>query len=278
MLDLIMNILEVQKFEKLKMITETENLSLAKVVSGVVEKISFLLINSAIELKTVVPESIRISADPHIMSRVFGNLIGNAIKYTPSGGEIQIVAQERENDILIEVKDNGSGIPRKYLENLFIEYESGKETETLYNTSTGIGLSYCKLAVESQGGIIGINSVQGEGTTVWFTVCRESALTEDQAGKAVETKTVHRSAENEVVVINNPDPGLTDDDKNFLRPIIDELKTADIYEVTKIFSLIKLIPDDDNIPLRHWKDSIEEAVYSANEKRFRKLLDVWKEG
>jgi signal transduction histidine kinase len=274
MLDLIMNILEVQKFEKLKMKIETENLGLANVVSGVTEKISFLLINSAIELKTVIPESVRISADPHIMSRVLENLIGNSIKYTHSGGEIQVIAIERDNDILIEVKDNGSGIPGKYLENLFAEYESGEKAETPYNSSTGIGLSYCKLAVESQGGTIGINSVQGEGTTAWFTVCRASGFNEDYAGKGVEAIPGLRSEKNDMVVVNNSDPGLTDDDIKFLLPVINELKKADIYEVTKIFSMIQSITDEDNTTVRRWKESIEEAVYSANEKRFRKLLDV----
>jgi signal transduction histidine kinase len=273
MLDLIMNILEVQKFEKLKMKIETENLGLAKVVSGVTEKISFLLINSAIELKILVPESIRIFADPHIMSRVLENLIGNSIKYTPSGGEIIVVAIERDNDTLIEVKDNGSGIPGKYLDNLFAEYETGKKAETMYSSSTGIGLSYCKLAVESQGGIIGINSVQGEGTTAWFTVCRAPVFTENKV-QEVDNVTVHRSEVNAVTVFNNTDQGLTEDDINFLRPVIAELRTTDIYEVTKIFSLIQSIPDEDSIPVRRWKESIEEAVYTANEKRFRKLIDV----
>jgi hypothetical protein len=252
---------------------ETENLGLAKVVSGVTEKISFLLINSAIELKILVPESIRIFADPHIMSRVLENLIGNSIKYTPSGGEIIVVAIDRDNDTLIEVKDNGSGIPGKYLDNLFAEYETGKKAETMYSSSTGIGLSYCKLAVESQGGIIGINSVQGEGTTAWFTVCRAPVFTENKV-QEVDNVTVHRSEVNAVTVFNNTDQGLTEDDINFLRPVIAELRTTDIYEVTKIFSLIQSIPDEDSIPVRRWKESIEEAVYTANEKRFRKLIDV----
>ncbi len=72
--------------------------------------------------------------------------------------------------ILLEIRDNGSGIREEQIGRVFEMYNNGQNNDPAYSSSTGIGLAYCKLAVEALGGTIGVNSESGKGTTVWFTL------------------------------------------------------------------------------------------------------------
>jgi signal transduction histidine kinase len=100
--------------------------------------------------------------DPDIMHRVLDNLLKNAVEAMPQGGKLSVVADRRENDILISVRDTGVGIP---------EESKGRIFSPLYTTKSGgmgLGLTYCRRAVEAMGGAINFESKIGEGTT--FTV------------------------------------------------------------------------------------------------------------
>jgi signal transduction histidine kinase len=263
MLDLIMNILEVQKFEDLKMKIEPQSLGLSEVISGVAGKLTILFENSAIEFKASIPEGTRVLADPHILGRIIENLCGNAIKYTPSGGEVSIVATSRDQEIQVQIIDNGMGIPPRYLDSLFDEYAQGQKNETLYNNSTGIGLAYCKLAVEAHGGKIGIESAEGMGTTVWFTL--------KNAGSADPNDVQHPD---EILKLNHVDHKLSAKDIELLAPLVVALRNIDLYDVTRILALTGTIPEDAGQAVILWKDSIEEAVFSANRKRFESLINL----
>lgn len=104
-------------------------------------------------------------ADRAILKRVFGNLIQNALNHGGPRVHITLNARrERDGHVLFTVADNGPGIPREYHEVIFHKFERAKLPEAPRVRSSGLGLAFCKLAVEAQGGRIWVQSEVGQGS------------------------------------------------------------------------------------------------------------------
>ncbi|MCL2074042.1 MAG: HAMP domain-containing histidine kinase [Marinilabiliaceae bacterium] len=110
-------------------------------------------------------------ADSNIFSIVLRNLISNAIKFTKTGGTIRIRGyQKNDNEIEVEVKDNGIGMNKDHLDKLFQIDKHVSTAGTLNESGSGLGLILCKEFVEINGGIMSIKSEPGKGTAVMFTI------------------------------------------------------------------------------------------------------------
>jgi signal transduction histidine kinase len=110
---------------------------------------------------------IAVYADPDRICQVLGNLIGNAIKFTPRGGRITLAARREGREARVSVTDQGPGIPEADLERVFEPYWQAKSTARL---GAGIGLKIAKGLVEVHGGRIWVESKVGVGTTFSFTL------------------------------------------------------------------------------------------------------------
>lgn len=128
------------------------------------------IINGAIELSRI-PNNIKLvseieggflalSIDHEKIKRAFYNIIRNSIEAMPGGGKITVKLDTIDRFVEINITDTGLGIPEEIRDQLFQPFFSTK------SSSLGLGLSFCKLAIESNGGSIDIDSVVGEGTTV----------------------------------------------------------------------------------------------------------------
>src|SRR5207245_2488998 len=110
-----------------------------------------------------------VHADAMRFKQVLTNLIGNAIKFTPEGGRIELVARQVDNQVRIEVRDNGPGIPPEQQQRIFEAFvrltQTGSATE-----GTGLGLAITARLVELHGGKLGIESQPGEGACFYFSL------------------------------------------------------------------------------------------------------------
>ena len=102
------------------------------------------------------------------LESIFGNLITNALTYTPEGGRIRVELDRAGINLRVKVADNGFGIAEKHLDKIFERFYRVKDEKTRYITGTGLGLPIVKGLVDSLGGIIEVASTPGEGST--FTV------------------------------------------------------------------------------------------------------------
>ncbi len=121
-----------------------------------------------------------IQSDLLALESVFGNLIANAINYTPEGGTIRVNADLTGNNIRVTVADNGFGIPAKYMDKIFDRFYRVKNERTRYITGTGLGLPIVKGIVDSMNGYIDVESQVNQGTT--FTVILPLKQTTGTAG------------------------------------------------------------------------------------------------
>jgi signal transduction histidine kinase len=102
------------------------------------------------------------------LDKVFSNLIGNAIKYTPTGGDVRIQVEKKPGRAIIQISDTGIGIPAEDLPHIWDEFFRAKNARILNIQGTGLGLCIVKQFIDHFGGWIDVRSIEGEGTT--FTV------------------------------------------------------------------------------------------------------------
>lgn len=121
----------------------------------------------------------RLSVDPHRIQQILVNLVANAIKFTPEGGEIFIIARRDGDRLLLQVKDTGPGISAAEQQWIFEPFTSGSETGDA-QAGSGLGLAIAKELTELHGGTIWVESQQGRGSTFAFTL----PLRQDQSLEA----------------------------------------------------------------------------------------------
>jgi two-component system, OmpR family, sensor histidine kinase VicK len=114
---------------------------------------------------------VNVWADPERILQTLNNLISNAIKFSPEGSEIHLTARNLdESEALIEVHDQGSGIPTDKLEHIFDRFQQGDASDSRAMGGTGLGLAICRSIITQHGGRIWATSLPEQGTTFHFTL------------------------------------------------------------------------------------------------------------
>ena len=111
-----------------------------------------------------------ITADVGLIRRVLQNLLSNALNYTPSGGGVHIAVVPSDSEVRVAVTDVGPGIASEYHQRIFEKF--GQVENRNNRLGTGLGLTFCKMAIEAHGGAIGVESEVGKGSTFWFVLPR----------------------------------------------------------------------------------------------------------
>lgn len=117
-------------------------------------------------------------ADMTRVVHVFGNLLSNALKYTPAGGKVTLAARADEALVHFSVADTGKGIPGKYLPRIFEQFFRVPDQET--GTGAGLGLAIAKEIVEAHGGTVSVESEEGKGSIFTFTLRRADRMSKEE--------------------------------------------------------------------------------------------------
>lgn len=122
-------------------------------------------------------DTLIISGEPTQLQHALANYLSNAIKYTPTGGTIAIKVFQQENRIMVEVTDNGYGVPEEHRERLFEAFFRAKQPKTGHIHGTGIGLNLVKSVIDQHGGEVYYRPVSDGGSTFgwWLPVCATDA-------------------------------------------------------------------------------------------------------
>jgi signal transduction histidine kinase/ActR/RegA family two-component response regulator len=165
---LIVDLLERNKsVDGLASLTK-QSLDPAKLFHEVIDSCRLLMKEKNIILRTAIPyKSGKIPLDKNKMFQVLSNLLNNAIKFTPEGGEIELTMEEQEYDILFSVKDNGPGLKQEDLNRVFEKYWTGDISGC---SGTGLGLFICKSIVDAHEGQILVENTEKGGARFWFSL------------------------------------------------------------------------------------------------------------
>ncbi|MFA6168133.1 MAG: ATP-binding protein, partial [Gemmatimonadaceae bacterium] len=108
------------------------------------------------------------SADKALLRRVFSNLVQNALSHSATTVHVELAARRDPQGILFTVTDNGPGIPAEFQEVIFRKFEQVRSPNAPRTRSSGLGLAFCRLAVEAHGGRIWVRSKEREGSTFYI--------------------------------------------------------------------------------------------------------------
>jgi len=169
LLKLISDILDLSKIEAGRMELSCEDLSVANTIGEVISAMRPLAGKKNQILTSNVDRRLSVHADPTRFKQVLMNLVGNAIKFTPEGGSIEIEAEQADRETQVKVRDNGPGIPREEQKRIFDAFyrlrKSGEGVE-----GTGLGLAITDSLVKLQGGSLGLESEPGHGSCFYFSL------------------------------------------------------------------------------------------------------------
>ena len=170
LIELVSDFLDLSKLEAGYLDIKNEPVSLESLVTRNVENYILVAHKKNVAIKGIVDRSIPpITADPRRLDQVLGNLIANAIKFTPAGGEVEVRAvRSAEKRVIISVRDNGVGISPDEINELFAKYSQGDNARKSTYAGTGLGLVICKMIVEAHNGRIWVESEQGKGSSFNF--------------------------------------------------------------------------------------------------------------
>jgi signal transduction histidine kinase len=171
MLQLLSNLLEVQRLESGQMPLSLQPLDVAGVLHQSAAQIGYLARQKGVGLRLCLPERLpQVWADFDVTERVVINLLDNAVRHTPERGEIVVATQVLDGHLTISVADSGPGIPVEQQARLFDRFAQGEYAPRHARGGVGLGLAFCKLAVEAQRGRIWVESRPGEGACFSFTL------------------------------------------------------------------------------------------------------------
>ena len=169
MLNLVNDLLDIAKIEAGLAIL-VKDVNLQAFLAQQVEAYKMEADQKSIELIYDKPdEHYTVQIDPDRFGQVISNLLSNAIKYTPPEGRVYLSATQDKNQMIIEIEDNGLGIPEKDIPFLFDKFFRVSEEEHLNERGTGLGLSIVKAIVVAHQGTIGVESELGRGSM--FRIC-----------------------------------------------------------------------------------------------------------
>ncbi len=169
MVEMLSAILDVSRMESGRIPLQITQCDLRQVIQEAIRPLA-----SQAELKQILVhiegDALTWNCDGGLVGRVVTNLVANALRFSPEDGEIRIRLRQEANEVMVVVSDNGPGIPLEHQTNVFSKFEQVTARKQRHMYSSGLGLTFCKMAIEAHGGRIGVESTVGRGSDFWFAL------------------------------------------------------------------------------------------------------------
>src|SRR6185503_17380129 len=167
---LVDDLLDVSRIVSGRLQLKADDVELGGILSSSIETVRPAAAAKKLTIRMLIPDShVMVSGDPDRLRQVFWNLLTNAVKFTPSGGAIEVELKAAADGADIEVRDTGAGIPRDFLGHVFERFRQADSSHSRRHGGLGLGLAIVRHLVEAHGGSVGVDS-PGEGLGAKFTV------------------------------------------------------------------------------------------------------------
>jgi signal transduction histidine kinase len=169
LMEMVGSLLDVSRMESSTMRLDLAPTPLHSLVDGAMAKVGRLRGSRKFEVD-LPGGALAVICDGNLILRVIQNLLGNAFQFTPEDATVSVSIRADEDFVRVEVSDTGPGIPAECHSLIFEKFGQVQLREGRRKFTTGLGLTFCRLAVEAHGGAIGVASELGHGSTFWFTL------------------------------------------------------------------------------------------------------------
>jgi len=255
MMRLITNMLDVEKYETTQFKLNKETHSLYELLHEIKQEHKLSLLEKNLNL-ILNFHDYKVKADKDLIMRVFDNLLSNAIRYSPLNSNIDVFAQNvDENTIQIGIKNYGSSIPEEGIPHIFDKYRNFEKINSSSHRSTGLGLAFCKMAVEAHQQKI---AVRNEPDGVLFSFSLEGE------------KSKYQSIDKEE---NTSEIVLTETEKNILKPYFAPLENFEVYQISDILEVLNEIKQESE-NINAIKQQILNAAFAGNVERYKQIIHL----
>ncbi len=259
--NLVMNILDVQKFESVEFDLALGNHPIRKVIKEAIDQMSFLIEQKSINLTINEKEELISRFDYELILRTIVNILSNAIKYVQINGSIDIVSLKQEDDLLLSIKDDGIGIPADKLHLVFDKYTQIEAPKSGAVRSTGLGLAFCKMVIEAHEGKIGVKSEVNVGSEFFFTL----PLLNGDAPDSDVIEKINFKEDNTIE--------LTHEERAILSPFLKELRQWEIYDFSDILAISERIEKIENENILTWNNNLTKILYRGDAESYKKIIN-----
>ena len=171
MISLIGNLLDITKIEEGRYLFEKVSSDMEQVILSAISLYKEEIKNKKLKIKFQKPKNVvKVKIDAEKIKLAVDNLLDNAIKYTNSGGKLELELSCGIKEVEFKIKDSGLGIPKSQQERVFSKFFRGENIMKVQTEGTGLGLFITKNIIEAHGGKIWFDSKEGKGTTFYFTL------------------------------------------------------------------------------------------------------------
>jgi len=168
MLAMINALLDIAKMEANQMAINIAECDVLKIAAEVGKEMYSMLQHKDIGYSVNCEDNSLMNCDGELLRRILVNIVGNAVKFSPKDKVITVNILRKPKTMLFEISDQGQGIPLEYREIVFDKFGQVNHNNDGKVYSTGLGLTFCKMAVEAHGGTIGVKGDVGQGSIFWF--------------------------------------------------------------------------------------------------------------
>lgn len=170
MIRLVNDLLQLSKMDSQDYQIKKEWINFIVYFNRIIDRFEITKEHNVRFIRNLPNHDIFIEMDEDKLTQVLDNIISNALKYSPEGGSVKFVVEEKENIIKVSISDQGVGIPKADLQKIFERFYRVDKARSRKLGGTGLGLAIAKEVVNAHGGKIWATSVEGKGTTIAFTL------------------------------------------------------------------------------------------------------------
>jgi len=259
MLNMVSNILDVQKYEDTEIHLQISNYSISEILDTALQEVNLLYEQKNLKLINNI-KNYFVIAEKEIIERIFINILTNAIKYSPNNGTILIESDDEIKDFIrIKIANSGDIIPEDKIAAVFGKFQQIVARKSGLARSSGLGLTFCKLFAEAHGGKIGVETNELGMTSFWFTLPAG-----DQKYDSARNIKIYNTDENKLK--------LKSEDKEILNPYLSVLKELEVYDYTEIVQIIEKIDFSKSQNLTNWKKEMDKVLFAMNEEKYNSLI------
>jgi two-component system sensor histidine kinase VicK len=170
MIRLVNDLLQLSKMDTKDYKLTTEWINFVNFYNRIIDRFEMTKNQNVSFERQLLKDPVFVEIDEDKLTQVLDNIISNALKYSPEGGKVTFKMEEKSDQIVISVSDQGVGIPKKNIEKIFERFYRVDKARSRKLGGTGLGLAIAKEMVEAHGGKIWAESIEGYGTTIFFSL------------------------------------------------------------------------------------------------------------
>ncbi len=257
MLNFLMDLLDIYKFEKASIALKLLPHSVDSLFDEALQSVDYLAEEKNIKIIKEIPQGLIVPVDEGILIRVLINILSNAIKYSPIESAIIIKVEAKVEEgrpyLLSAITDHGKGLSEEELAHMFKPMDLRKDNYISKSTSTGIGLDFCKLAIQAHRGKIWAESEKDSGTSVYISLPLHEVIQQDLSpDRDREGPEYHKK------------------DLSAFQTELQTLLKCQIHEAGKVLPILQKM--EDNGADQKWVARVKATVYSGDDKHYREII------